>query len=836
MNKKISILIVEDSEDDALLVIRQFKKENYDVTFKRVETAYQMQTALEDASWDLVISDYNLPEFDAPSALTVLQKSGQDIPFIVVSGVIGEETAVALMRAGAHDYIMKGNLTRLIPAVNRELDEVQTRRAKQQADKEIKQAAEEWIKTFDAMTDLVSIQDMDYRLVKVNQAYAQAVGMSPYALVGQHCYEVLHGTVCPFVECPHEQMLLTIKPVTKEIFEANLGIYLEVTISPIVDVDGTLIGSVHIAKNITDRKQAEVLLKESEEQFRSIFENSVDAIFLTVPDGTILAANPEACRMFGRSEQEICQVGRDGMADYSDSLYFEATKERKQRGAYSEKEGFHLRKDGSRFPTEVSSSIFLDKDGHERAIVTIRDITERKKAEQKLIESEERLRLSLEAANDGIWDWNIQTGSTFFSPRCYIMLGYEDKEFPETFEFWQNAFDPDDIDKVKEAIKENLKSGKKCVVEARARTKTGEWRWIETRGMVVERDDNGRAIRMVGTHSDVTVRKESETNLIESEERYRMAIECSNDGIVIGKEGLHIYVNQRFLEMFGFEKPDDVLGKPASIIAHPEDREMLMEMNLKRHKGENVSHKYEFRGLHKDGRTVFIEVSATAIFYRGEQHSLAVLRDITSRKIAEEELAGAAERLRKSLAGTLQAMAHTVEIRDPYTAGHEKRVSALARSIAQEMGLSNAVIDTIRMAASVHDVGKMSVPAEILSKPSRLLEIEMNLIKIHSQAGYDILKDSELPYPVAEIVLQHHERLDGSGYPQELKDDEILLEAQILSIADVVEAMASHRPYRPALGIDIALEEIEKNKGILYNVGAVEACVRLFREKGFTFG
>jgi PAS domain S-box-containing protein/putative nucleotidyltransferase with HDIG domain len=836
MNKKISILIVEDSEDDALLVIRQFKKENYDVISKRVETAYQMKTALEDASWDLVISDYNLPEFDAPSALTVLQKSGLDIPFIVVSGVIGEETAVALMKAGAHDYIMKGNLTRLIPAVDRELDEVQTRRAKQQADKEIKQAAEEWVRTFDSINDLVSIQDMDYRLVKVNQSYARAVGMSPYALIGERCYEVLHGSACPVAQCPHDKMILTQTSVTREIFEDNLGIFLEVTISPIFDEDGLIRGSVHVAKDISDRKLVEGRLKESEERLRSIFENSVDSILMTTPDGSILAANPAACRMFGRSEEELCRIGRDGIVDYSDKRFFEANKVREQTGAYIEKEYSHIRKDGTRFLTEVSSGVFTDEDGQKKTIVIIRDISERKKAEQKLIESEERLRLSLEAANDGIWDWNILTGSAFFSPRCYTMLGYVDKEFPETFEFWQNIFDPDDINKVKEAVKETLKSGKKCVVEIRARTKTGAWRWLETRGMVVERDNKGRAIRMVGTHSDITVRKESEAKLIESEERYRIAIECSNDGIVIGKEGLHVYVNQRFLEMFGFEKPDDVLGKPASVIAHPEDREMLMEMNIKRHKGENVSHKYEFRGLHKDGRTVFIEVSATAFFYRGEQHSLAVLRDITSRKIAEEELAETTEKLRKSLAGTLQAMAHTVEIRDPYTAGHEKRVSALARSIAQEMGLSKAVIDTIRMAASVHDVGKMSVPAEILSKPSRLLEIEMNLIKIHSQAGYDILKDSELPYPVAEIVLQHHERLDGSGYPQGLKGDEILFEAQIISIADVVEAMASHRPYRPALGINMALEEIEKDKGILYNVGAVRACLHLFREKGFTFG
>jgi HD-GYP domain-containing protein (c-di-GMP phosphodiesterase class II) len=157
----------------------------------------------------------------------------------------------------------------------------------------------------------------------------------------------------------------------------------------------------------------------------------------------------------------------------------------------------------------------------------------------------------------------------------------------------------------------------------------------------------------------------------------------------------------------------------------------------------------------------------------------------------------------------------------------------LARAIANELGLPNDVVDSIRMAASIHDIGKISVPAEILSKPGRLSDIERSLIQMHSQTGYDILKDVDLPYPIAKIVLQHHERLNGSGYPQGVKAGDILLESRIVSVADVVEAMASHRPYRPALGIEMALEEIEKNKGILYDAVVVDECVRLFREKGF---
>ena len=210
-------------------------------------------------------------------------------------------------------------------------------------------------------------------------------------------------------------------------------------------------------------------------------------------------------------------------------------------------------------------------------------------------------------------------------------------------------------------------------------------------------------------------------------------------------------------------------------------------------------------------------------------------QEITGHKRAEEELKHTLEELRKSLLGTVNALSMMVEARDPYTAGHQRRVSHLAWAIAQDMALPGDTVDNIRIAGIIHDIGKISIPAEILSKPGTLTNIEFSLIKTHPQSGYDILKDADLPYPMAEIVLQHHERSDGSGYPQGLKNGRILLESKIIAVADVVEAMSSHRPYRPTRGIRTALEEIEKNKGVLYDAGAVESCVRLFREKGFRF-
>ncbi len=185
------------------------------------------------------------------------------------------------------------------------------------------------------------------------------------------------------------------------------------------------------------------------------------------------------------------------------------------------------------------------------------------------------------------------------------------------------------------------------------------------------------------------------------------------------------------------------------------------------------------------------------------------------------------------LEGTVGALASVAEKRDPYTAGHQERVSRLACAIAEQMGLPEAQIEGIRVAGTLHDIGKMYVPAEILNKPGALADVEMALVRVHSEAGYDIVKGIEFPWPVAQAILQHHERLDGSGYPAGLAGEDIILEARILGVADVVEAMSSPRPFRRALSMDETLEEISRNRGVLYDPRVVDACLKLFTEKGF---
>lgn len=214
--------------------------------------------------------------------------------------------------------------------------------------------------------------------------------------------------------------------------------------------------------------------------------------------------------------------------------------------------------------------------------------------------------------------------------------------------------------------------------------------------------------------------------------------------------------------------------------------------------------------------------------------NVALQQEIAGHKKAKEDLQRTLDTLKNSVNTTINVMASAVEARDPYTAGHQIRSANLACAIAEEMGLPREKIDGIRMAGSIHDIGKLSIPAEILTKPTKLTNLEFSLIKEHSLIGYEMLKHVESPWPLAQVIYQHHERIDGSGYPRNLKGNEILIEARILAVSDVVESMASHRPYRPSLGIEAALEEIEKNKGILYDTAVADACLRLFKDNKYS--
>ncbi len=456
MDKPIRVLIVDDSDDDGLLLVRNLKNGGYSPSYEQLDTAEAMSKALDNQTWDVILCDNSMPTFDASSALELYKDKGLDLPFIIVSGTIADETAVAAMKAGAHDYIMKGNLARLSSAIDRELREF---------------------------------------------------------------------------------------------------------------------------KNRQERRITEIQLIKSEEKYRTLFEDSRDAIYLNNQEGGLIDFNLSTLELFGYSREEMLGIN--------------------------------------------TKAVFVNPDEYQR-----------------------------------LQDEIAQKGSV--------------REF-----------------------------------EVKLRKKDG-------------------------TEIDCLITS---------------TVRLARDKSVIGYQG--------------------------------------------------------------------------------------IIRDISELVSNRKQLEKTLKELRKALGGTIEAMALTVETRDPYTAGHQRRVSNLARAIATEMGVSEDQIQGIRLAGVIHDIGKISVPGEILSKPGRISANELEIIREHPQVGYNILKTVDFPWPIAQIVLQHHERMDGSGYPNGISGDNILIEARILAVADVVEAMASHRPYRAALGIDLALNEISKNRGSSYDSKVVDACLRLFNEKGY---
>ena len=456
MDKPICVLIVDDSEDDGLLLVRNLKNGGFSPSYEQLDTAEAMSKALDNQTWDVILCDNSMPTFDASSALELYKDKGLDLPFIIVSGTIADETAVAAMKAGAHDYIMKGNLARLSSAIDRELREF---------------------------------------------------------------------------------------------------------------------------KNRQERRNTTIQLRKSEEKYRTLFEDSRDAIYLNDKKGGLIDFNRSTLDLFGYSGEEMLGIN--------------------------------------------TKSVFVNPDEYQR-----------------------------------LQDEIAQKGSV--------------------------------------------------------------------------REFEAKLCKKDGTKIDCLITS---------------TVRLARDKSIIGYQG--------------------------------------------------------------------------------------IVRDISELASNRKQLEKTLKELRKVLGGTIEAMALTVETRDPYTAGHQRRVSNLARSIATEMGVSEDQIQGIRLAGVIHDVGKISVPGEILSKPGKISTNEFGIIKEHPQVGYNILKTVDFPWPIAQIVLQHHERMDGSGYPDGISGDNILIEARILAVADVVEAMASHRPYRAALGINLALEEISKNRGSFYDSKVVDACLRIFNEQGY---
>jgi PAS domain S-box-containing protein len=635
----LRLLMLEDDEADAELEIWHLRRAGLEFASQRVAHEADFVAALGDFAPDLILADYSLPGFDGLVALGIAREKAPTIPFIFVTGVMGEEFAIETLHQGAADYVLKSHLSKLPPAVNRALQEAEERRQRRRVEQALAESEERFRKIAESALDGLIILDVDGRVTFINGAAENILRYSPAEVAGRDFHE------------------LVVVPGALEAARAGW------------------------------------------EKFKISGEGPV--------------------------------VGRT----------FETNA---------------LRQDGEEIPVELSVSSTLIG-GNWHAIGIIRDITERKAAERALQRSNRFLR-TLSRCNEALVRATDEEG--LLSDMC------------------------------------------RTVVES------GEFRlaWVG-----FAQDDAAKTIRPVAWFG-------------ERGEEYLagLSLTWADDGrgkgpaeraVRLGELQVEQYLSQDEADLhwtqriagFGFQ----------AIIAVP--------LRLNGHVGGVLAiYAGEANAFAEDVTGLLTELAGDLAY------GITTLR---ARARQRED----AQRLEKSLEDTIQAIATTIEARDPYTAGHQRRAARLAAAIAREMGLPEARVVGVQRGAEIHDIGKIYVPSEILNRPGRLSSAEFDLVRSHPEVGYDIVKDVDFPWPVGEMILEHHERVDGSGYPRGLKGDEIVLEAKILAVADVVDAMTSHRPYRVALGLEAALAEIEANRGRFYDPAVADACLRLFQEKRFTF-
>jgi len=568
-------------------------------------------------------------------------------------------------------------------------------------------------------------------------------------------------------------------------------------------------------------------LQALETRYRRLFETAQDGILLLDAEtGEITNANPFLLDLLGYSYKEIAGKRLWEIGAFVDEAATKQVFAKLQKDGYIRYENLPLETAmGATVPVEFISNTYSV--GGEKVIqCNIRNIAQRKLAEDVARGRAAGKDYALDVGEIGAWRLDLATGTAWRSLRHDQIFGYPTLLPEWTYVMFLGHVLAEDRGAVDESYGNALSAKTDWDCTCRIRRKDGEVRWIWVKGKP-ELNERHEPVALYGLVQDITKLKEAEVALAESELKYRQVVENASEAIFVAQHGKIVFLNGAASVMIG-RTSEELMAGPFTEFIHPDDREMVLERHHARTRGEEAPSVYAFRVVRADGVVRWGEVRAVLVDWLGEPASLNLLCDVTGRKEAEAELS-------HSFEATLNALSRAAERRDPYTTGHQRRVTQLAVAIARELGCSDTECGTLRIAGMLHDIGKLAIPAEILSKPSTLSQVEFELICTHPQAGYEIIGDVSFPGPVAKIVLQHHERMDGSGYPQGLKGDEMLVEARILAVADVVEAMVSHRPYRPALGIDKALEEIVQKKGKLYDPEVVDACVCLFDEKGFEF-
>lgn len=742
------ILVVDDEQELMTVLCEALAGKGYETEgFTSGEKALEV---LRNQDFDILLTDLMMPGMDGIALFKDALKIDNNIVSIIMTGQGTVQTAVEAMQSGAFDYILKPfKINFLLPLIARAME---VRRLKLQNIQLQETVAVHELATliafpFDVRTILNKLLDAALQQCQADEASIMLAAEDNknelYIAVakGEHLEEFI-GTRVPFDDsiagwvARHHQLVTLNGRVEDARFKpVNPRNDIHSAVSMPIIAGGNLLGVLNV--NSTQGRRAFTLgqikglsilvsivapvlesswlydqVRKAEEKYRSIFNNAIEGIFQTTTEGRFITANPALAKMY--------------MYDTPEELI---------AGVKSIGEELYVRQE----ERDVFQQLL-----HEKGVVSNFEVELRRK-----------------------------DGATF---------------------------------------------------------------WVTMSARLI-RDADGEIPYYEGTIEDITERKRAAERIVAEKQRFLSLVDNAPFGmIMIDQDGSFQYFNPKFEEMFGYTLRDTPNGKAWFQKAYPDPayRHSVIskwKAGIEKLKiGTQVSEVFE--AACKDGSKKV--VNFILVQMELGQHLLAC-NDITGLVKAEDALKQSMVKLERAMEGTISVMAHAVEVRDPYTAGHQRRVTNLAYAIGKALDLTEHEIEGLRMAGLIHDIGKLYVPAEILSKPGKLSDIEFELVKTHVEAGYDILKNVEFPWPVATFVHQHHEKLNGSGYPKGLKNGQILLGAKILTVADVVEAMASHRPYRPSLGIDVALEEIERNKNIFYDPDVVDACVRLFREKGFAF-
>jgi PAS domain S-box-containing protein len=592
-----------------------------------------------------------------------------------------------------------------------------------------------------------------------------------------------------------------------------------------------------LEKKMLDLEISNQKLKIMEENYRLSFDNVTDVIYVIDTNLTVANISPSVERVLGYKPKDF--IGRS-VSDLKNMLTPESFKQALDDiGLVLKGETIpatiyqFIAKDGTIKHGEVNGSPVI-RDGKIISMIAVaRDITDRKLAEEKLRRSEKKYRELYDFLPIPVYEMDLEANLTSANRAIYETFGGTERDLEKGFKAWQ-LLSPEAIDKSRENIQRLLKGERIEGTEYTLKKLDGSVFPAIVVSSVIHRD--GKPVGLRGAIVDITARRRAEEELRQMNVFLDSIVENIPNMIFLkdARELRFVRLNRAGEDLLGYSRDDlrgkndyDFFPKPQADFFTEKDREVLHGKAL-------VDIPEEFLQTRNKGQRILHTKKAPILNASGEpEFLLGISEDITERIKAEEKLQQTIDSLNKAVRTTIQVMVSAVEARDPYTSGHQIRSADLAHAIAVKMNLPQDNIDAIRAAASIHDIGKLSIPAEILSKTSKLTEIEYSLIKEHSKKGYEILKDVESPWPLAEIVYQHHERMNGSGYPRNLKAGDILIEARVLAVSDVVESMASHRPYRPGLGIDAAMKEIENNRGIFYDLDVADACLRLFREDGY---